>query len=332
MVPQLPQRKTIYTHEWLMCGLEQIIYRVIIAPLAAFLPAPLAYGVACLRGDWLYRLDQTKRGQIMSNLEGVLGDQLSHAERVRVTRDIFRRKSCQFIDEWRLIGRGRALARLVEIHGLEHIEAALAAGKGAVICIAHFGSYSSSSLLGACGFPVTPVGMWRPNPFIRLIECLFRRVSKPRHMHHPNIDPQRGQVEAAIRMAEILRANEVIIIAIDVPVSRKDRAHAVPVGFLGQQILLLPGSVSIAQHTGSSILTMVVRRLPDWRHQVIDISPVPLDGDTEAVFKRCVAIVEAPIRQDPALWTQWQGRRVVDFGLLRDNSEKLVSGSRAPAI
>ena len=135
-------------------------------------------------------------------------------------------------------------------------------------------------------------------------------------MRRPNIDPLKGQVEAAIRMAEILRANEVIAIAIDVPVSREDRAHAVQVDFLGRQIPLLPGSVSIAQHTGSPVLVMVVRRLPDWRHQVIEISPVPLDGDIEVAFKRCVAILEAPIRENPALWTQWQGTRPAEFGLL----------------
>src|SRR5579863_10158661 len=103
-------------------------------------------------------------------------------------------------------------------------------------------------------------------------------------------------------MAEILRANEVITIAIDVPVSNEDRAHAVPVDFLGRQILLLPGSVSIAQHTGSPVLVSVVHRSQDWRHQVLEITPVPLESDTETTFKRCVAMVEAPIRDNLAFW------------------------------
>lgn len=328
MASQLSQRQRTHTIERIACRFEEFFYRLVIVPLVAFLPAPLAYGVACLRGDWLYRFDQTKRKQIISNLEGVLGDQLSPAERVRVARDVFRRKSCQFIDEMRLLGRGHALTRLVEIRGLEHIEAALAAGKGAIICIAHCGSYSSSSLLGACGFPITAVGLWRSNPVVSLVERLFRGASiakhRPRHLRHPNIDPQKGQVEAAIQMAEVLRTNEVITIAIDVPVSHKDRAHAVPVDFLGRQILLLPGSVSIAQHTGSSVLPMVVRRAPDWRHQILEISPpVLLDGDTETAFKHCVAMVEAPIRQNLALWTFWPNTRVLaDFGLLSTEGQQ----------
>jgi lauroyl/myristoyl acyltransferase len=119
-------------------------------------------------------------------------------------------------------------------------------------------------------------------------------------------------------MAEILRANEVITIAIDVPVSHEDRAHALAVDFLGRRVLLLPGSVSIAQHTGSQVLVSVVRRLPDWRHQVLEISPpVPLDGDMETAFKRCVAMVEAPIRQDLASWDGCLNTQaLVDLGLL----------------
>ena len=118
--------------------------------------------MARLRGDWCYRLDASERERIMRNLKGVLGDQLSPAERAQVARDYIRRRSCQAIDMMRLAGRGRALARLIELRGLEHIEAARAVGKGAIICSAHFGLYSGSfSLLGALAFPVTTVGNWR---------------------------------------------------------------------------------------------------------------------------------------------------------------------------
>src|SRR5579863_24030 len=223
----------------------------------------------------------------------------------------------------RLAGKGRALARLVEIRGLEHLEAALAAGKGAVICIAHFGSFANCcSLLGVRGFPITAVGNSRSNSIMSLVARLRGRSSmakqRPRHLHRPNIEPQEGAVEAAMRMAEILRANEVIVIAIDVPVSQQDRSHAVPVDFLGRQVLLLPGSVSIAEQTGSSVLVAVAYRSPDWRHQVLEISPpVSLNGNIETAFQQCVALVEAPIRQHLALWDGClDTQALADLGLL----------------
>src|SRR5215469_2775402 len=158
----LHQRSGALTSEWIRHNLEELLYRSFIVPLVAFLPAPVAYGMARLRGDWRYRLDRSERERIIRNLEGVLGDQLSPMERAHVARDFFRRRSCEAMDAMRLAGRGRALGRLVEIHGLEHIEAALAEGRGAIICSAHFGFFNGSfSLLGARGFPVTTVGDWR---------------------------------------------------------------------------------------------------------------------------------------------------------------------------
>jgi lauroyl/myristoyl acyltransferase len=85
----------------------------------------------------------------------------------------------------------------VEIRGLEHIEAALAAGKGAIIATLHVGSYDCCfSLIGAHGFPITVIGR-QQSKFDRPLERFFfqRFIQKPlkRHLHRPNIEP-RGQV------------------------------------------------------------------------------------------------------------------------------------------
>jgi len=319
----LYQREGMLSRERIKRGLGELLYRLVIVPLVAFLPAPLAYGVACLRGDWCYRHDTSTRERIMHNLQEVLGDQLSPEECARVTRDFFRRRSCEAMDVLRLTGKGRALARLVEIRGLEHIEAALAAGKGAIICSAHFGLYNGGfSLIGARGFPVTTVGDWRSNwvNMTRVQRILWRLVHEKRLEHHrrPNIEPERERFSTAMLMAETLRSNELITMAIEAPLSPEERARAVPVDFLGRQVLLLPGSTDIAQFTGSPVLVMVVRRLADWRHQVLEISPpVPLEGDPIKAFKHCVKMLEAPIRQNPAYWDWWTNTQdLIDLGLL----------------
>lgn len=319
------QRQGALTRERMLFGLEEFFYRLMIVPLIAFLPARLAYGLACLRGDWRYRLHRVMREQIMDNLAGVLGAQVSPAERARITRDFFRRRSCEMIDAMRLAGSGRALARLVEIRGMEHIEAALVGGKGVLICSAHSGSFNNCfSLLGACGFPVTTVGDWRStydasmSAFQRLLWRFLQEKRVGRHRHRPNIEPEKERFGTAMQMAEVLRSNEVITMALETPVPAEDRTRAVPVDFLGHRIRLLAGSVSVAQLTGSTLLTLVVRRQADWRHQVLEISaPVTLDGDPAAAFRRCMAMVEAPIRQHLASWDYWSGTRaLVDLGLL----------------
>ncbi|HLI05688.1 MAG TPA: lysophospholipid acyltransferase family protein [Ktedonobacteraceae bacterium] len=299
-----------------------------IAPLLiAFLPAPLAYRVACLRGDWRYRFDRHAREWIMWSLRDVLGDQLSLAERKRVTRDYFRLRACEAVDIARLAGRGRALAKLVEIHGLEHIEAALAAGKGAILASAHFGSYSSCfSLIGAHGFPITVIGRW-PSRFDQPIERFFFQLLTQKtvehHLQRPDIQP-RGQLDTAFQAAAILRNNELIGICLDAPVTSADRKRAVSMDFLNRQIWLLPGAITIARLTGAPVLMMFIRRAPDWRHQIVEISPpMLLDGDTVTAFRRCLAVVESAIRQNPACWSFWCGLSdLVRLGLLSEQTLK----------
>jgi hypothetical protein len=70
----------------------------------AFLLAPLAYGLACLHGDWRYRGETNTREAIMLGLKEVLGDQLKTAERAQVTRKYFRLRACEVIDKTRLVG------------------------------------------------------------------------------------------------------------------------------------------------------------------------------------------------------------------------------------
>ncbi|HLJ34604.1 MAG TPA: lysophospholipid acyltransferase family protein [Ktedonobacteraceae bacterium] len=318
--------------------LERVLYRMAVVPLIAFLPASLAYKVACLRGDWCYWYDSCKRGEINRCLEEVLGDQLSPEARSRVTRDVFRLRSCQAVDVTRLLGKGQALARQVEIRGLEHIENALAAGKGAILCSAHFSSVDSCfSLIGTRGFPITVVGRWvkgnravenRSSIETFVSEFIHRKILQ-RHRHRPNIEPRPGKLGVAVQAATVLRNNELLGILLDPPVLAADRARAVPMKFLNGQALLLPGVVTIAQLIGTPVLMTFLLRSADWRHQVLQISPpVPVDGDPVAAFGNCLAVVEATIRKNPAHWVFWNSSDLVDLGLLSEKTTKVLAECR----
>jgi lauroyl/myristoyl acyltransferase len=317
-----------------LCLLEDALYRLIVVPLVAFSPAPLAYGVARWRGHWRYHIDTELRERIMRNLEDVLGEQLSPAARASVTHDFFRRRSCESVDVKRLAGKGRALLRLVEIHGLEHLEAAMAAGKGVMVCSAHFGQFNGAySLLGVCGFPVTSVGNWpsTDDPGMSKARHIASRLLfeqfLARHRRRPSIEPGKAGPLGAIQIMEVLRANEVVCIPVDAPIMDPgDRTRAVQVDFLGRQARLLPGSAVVAQRAGAPVLVAVMRRSADCRHQVLDISPlVSAHGDDATVlFKRCVAAVEAPIRQHLAHWDFWEFRQcLINLGLVAGEPRKL---------
>jgi KDO2-lipid IV(A) lauroyltransferase len=298
--------------ERLLRNLEGAAYWAAAAPVLARLPAALGYRLACWRGDWLFRRQDGKRSEIARNLQLVLGNELSPAAAQQVTRDWFRLRSCEAVDVKRLRHGARPLRRLVEIRGREHLEAALAAGKGAILCTGHFGSHSSGfSVLHASGFPVTTIGRWhhKYTPGLSSAERRFWDLYlRPvrRHRQRPNIEPWPGRPEVAALAAAALRANEVVTIAIDAPPLDSDRARAVQVPFLGRRAGLLPGAAALAQVTGAPLLMGFVYRAADYRHQVLEISaPVPVEGKTAAAFERCAAEMSAAISRSPAHWEFW---------------------------
>ena len=278
-----------------------------------------------------FRRQAGKRTEMARNLRLVLGTELSPAAVQQVTREWFRLASCEAIDVKRLRHRARPLRRLVEIRGREHLEAALAAGKGAILCTGHFGSYDSGfSVLHASGFPVTTIGRW-PHKYTAGLSSAERRFwdrvyARPvrRHRQRPNIEPWPGRPQVALLAAAALRANEVVTIAIDAPPLDSDRARTVQVPFLGRQAGLLPGAVTLAQVTGAPLLMGFVYRAADYRHQVLEISaPVPVEGETATAFERCAAEVSAAIRRSPAHWDFWANSRdLANLGLIPPQPDK----------
>jgi KDO2-lipid IV(A) lauroyltransferase len=314
---------------------EGVAYWAAVAPALACLPAALGYRIACWRGDWDFRSRHRKRAELTRNLRQLLGDELSPDDAERLTRHWFRIASCEAIDAMRLRGRARALQRLVEIRGREHLDAALANGKGAILCSAHFGSFDCAfSLLGASGLPVTTIGRWQHNYTVglssaerRFWDVVYARRMR-RHRHRPNIEPWAGRVGVAAQAAAVLRANEVLTIAIDAPPLKSDMARTVEVPFLGRRARLLPGAVTLARLTGAPVLMCFMYRAADYGHQVLEISaPVELSAkdDEATAFARCAAEVSAAIRRSPAHWAYWASRAdLACLGLIR------ADGAEAP--
>jgi KDO2-lipid IV(A) lauroyltransferase len=297
----------------LLCQAEIVAFWLAVAPLLALLPARLSYRAARWRGDWTFRSSPEKRSEVVRNLRQVLGGELSQEQAERMARDVFRIRTCEVVDLMRLRGRARSLGRLVEIRGREHLDAALAEGKGAILCSAHFGSCMCAfSVLHASGSPVTSIGRWwwnyppgESSAVRRMWDFVYaRRVL--RHRQRPNIEPWPGRLQVAVQAAAALRGNEVVTISSDAPPLDTDLSRAIEVPFLGRRARLLPGVVTLAQLTGAPVLMAFVHRSADYRHQVLEISPpVPMQGETAAAFGRCVAAMDDAIRANPAEWDFW---------------------------
>jgi len=313
--------------QWRLHRGGRLLYWGLLAPLAALLPSKLAYRTACAWGDLTYRIWANRDSELayLRHLRDELGIDAIPDDVEGWARDFWRFRACEVIDVMRLRGQARSLSRLVDIQGQEHLEKALADGRGAILCSAHFGSYLSAfSLLQVGGFPITCLGRWDWNYHEELsqVERRFwdlvfaRRVL--RHRQRPNIEPWMGRAQVAAQAATLLRKNEVVMICSDAPPIAADQARAVAVPFLGQRARLLPGVVTLAKVTGAPLLMAFAHRRDDYRHQVLTISPpVPLDDDPQAVFARCAEAMDSAIRRSPCDWYFWfQRDDLAGLGLL----------------
>jgi phosphatidylinositol dimannoside acyltransferase len=323
----------------LLRSVEGVTYWVAAAPVLARLPAAVGYRIACWRGDLLFRCQAGKRARLVGNLRLVLGDEFSEAAARQVARDWFRFASCEAVDVKRLRSRAAPLRRLVEIRGREHLEAALAAGRGAILCCGHFGSYDSGlSVLHASGFPVTIIGR-RTYQYAAGLSAaerwfwdhVYARTLR-RYRQRPIIEPWPGRIEVAARAASALRANEMVTISIDAAPLDSDRARTVEVPFLGRRARLLPGVVTLAQVTGAPLLMGFLYRTADYRHQVWQISaPVPVEGEPAAAFGRCAAEVSAAVQRSPAHWDFWDSADdLAKLGLIRPRRDSPPAAGAGP--
>jgi len=298
---------------------------LVVATLTALLPARLAYWVACRRGDWSFRHQSARFVIVKRSLLELFGETLSPAGAERLAREFSRAEACEAIDVMRLRNGARPLRKLVEFRGREHLEAAMAAGKGAILCSAHYGSYASAfSLIHASGIPVTSIGRWwwnyDPNtsPAVRRFWDFAYARRLLRYRQGPNIEPWTGRLASGVQAVRTLRRNEVVTILSDAPPLVSDESRVVKVPFLGREATFLPGVVHLARSSGAPVLMVTVHRSADYRHQVVEISPpLSLEGELQEALARCAAVMDAAIRTNPALWLHWaETDFLADLGLI----------------
>jgi KDO2-lipid IV(A) lauroyltransferase len=325
----------------LLRNLEGVAYWAAVAPVLARLPATVGYRIAVRRGDWLFRRHADERNELARNLRQVFGNELSPQAVQDVTREWFRLASCEAVDVKRLRHTGQPLRRLVEIRGREHLEAALAEGKGAILCSAHFGSFDSAfSMLSASGFPVTTIGRWQHkytegmSPAERRFWALVYTRPLQRLRYRPNIEPWPGRIDIATRAAAALRGNEVVTVSIDAPPLDSDKARAVEVPFLGHRARLLPGIATLARLTGAPVLMGFLHRSADYCHQVLEISaPLPAGGEAAAAFGRYASEVSAAITRSPAHWRYWASTAdLATLGLVLPEPDRSAASGPIAAV
>jgi KDO2-lipid IV(A) lauroyltransferase len=194
--------------------------------------------------------------------------------------------------------------RLCTISGLEHLEAAREAGRGAVLITAHCGNWELlNARLGTAGVPMTIAVREVYDPRIDAFATSLRR------QFGAEVVP-RGQ-NAGRRLVAALVENRVNGLLIDQDIWD---IPGVFVPFFGRLAWTPSGAATLALKVGCPVVPAFIHRRPDGSH-LAEVHPplAAVDGGSEAervqaLTAAATAAIEQQVRAHPEQWV-WMHRR-----------------------
>jgi KDO2-lipid IV(A) lauroyltransferase len=308
---------------------------VVAKPLYALAPISLHFRLATLKGTF-ESLVSPRRNATLAALERHLGEECSPAEARRVARRHFQfRRRERLARLWPQI-RGFAGVEAIEVEGLEHLDDALAAGKGAILVTAHFGhGRLIKPILRSRGREALVIGHVNPERhdipplytrFGNLVHTRLLRLPRASRFDERWLATVGEDLAASLNLRPHLAAlaqNKVLLAPAD---GRAWAPRRIPV--LGVDAYFASGAVSVARATGAPALPAFVVDEPR-RGDPIGLRLVihrPLDlqlsrdanDDHDVNLRRFAAVFEEQIRANPHNW-QWTW---VNGGVLKDRRKK----------
>jgi len=188
------------------------------------------------------------------------------------------------------------MAATVVCRGLEHLDASLAGGKGAMLMFAHFGANQMiMPAIGYRGYTMcqlsAPPATWLKVLPDRKFSAIERKGFEIRWRHEQSLPVRHINVFGSLKEAfSCIRRNEILGVAVDGG-GGKTR---VEVPFLGRRALFSTGALEIALRTGCPVHPTFIVRGPTGRHTLIVEQTLAIENraDTDAVRRTMALFVE----------------------------------------
>ena len=259
---------------------------------AAGLPAPVGYLLARLAGEVHFRCFPGRRHAALANLAVAL-PRATRRERLQVARRMMHSYCRMMYEFFRLphLTR-RELLDTVEVVGREHLEHAVARGRGVVITCTHVGNWELAAVvLAHWGYALHAVAG------VQLARWLTPAVRETKsELAITTVAPEdgyRGLVRA-------LEHNGLVALMVDGDLY----SHGVTVEWFGRETRFPAGPGALAQSTGALILCGCCERVGPGRFRIV-MEP-PLDPaafpSTAAIHQAVAAHSERHIREHLDQW------------------------------
>ena len=257
-----------------------------------------------------YPFLRADRAVALANLDLVLGDAATPADKRRIARAAFRRTGRVVANLfWSKRLKPADYARLVDGEPTwQTLRDLQAKGKGAVLVTAHYDDWEMLCLAaGAAGVPFLFVAEPVANPRVERLFTALRAGTG-----NTPVPPK----FALLKLLRGLRRGERVAVVCDVN-GRRGRG-GVWVDFFGRRVFNGVALAELALRTGSAVVFIAARTQPDGRMKVTNHPPIEPaktanhDADVAALTQRVVDLHAELLRRDPEpwLWTYKRWKRL----------------------
>ena len=255
-------------------------------------PPGVRHAAAGPGGSAWYWLSPGQRRAALDNYAAVLGRDRSDPEVARVARRAFQNYGRVLTDFVLLGGLTPAeLRERVTLDGREHIDGALAGGRGGIMAGLHMGSWDVSlSYAGALGYNAVAVTERFPGSLNDAVVTSRERFGVKVIML--------GRAAVRTLMAT-LQSNGLIGLICDL-----QQGPGVEVKFFGRRAIVPSGPAALALKMGAPLMAVSQYRTPAGRHYIHVDPPLTLtEGDSkESVMQRVIDRFQDFIRERPDQW------------------------------
>lgn len=268
------------------------------------LPFPFVSKLGRGFGSLVFDLAGGERRKTLGSLHEAFPRDFSDGEAERLARAVWVRLGQNLFEfvRWIPLTQSQVVAQVVRERGWEHLDQALARGKGAFVVTGHLGNWELLGAILGAHHPTTALAQKLYDPrFDELITWM--RSDK---LKVPMI--KRGLALRGILQA--LKDNKVVYALVD-----QDTGNdGVFVPFFGKQAWTQSGVARIARKTGAAVVPAFVVRGADGRFELqmdreIGVPHSPdFEGDVLETVRRYTGAVESYVKAYPDQW-MWMHQR-----------------------